>query len=151
MIFSMLNLEKIWQQNLTDCPPHLSDVATVPWEIQKIHFQQNYSYTLLIIYITSQEKIYNLLAHPPENVTTLTYELQNFFIWLKVCCVLWLLSNVGGSEKGQLWVVVGSSEKNRLWCVAMECVASEFHSKCSEWPPSALIHTSSLFRHWSVA
>jgi len=22
------------------CPPHLSDVATVPWEIQKSHFQQ---------------------------------------------------------------------------------------------------------------
>ena len=55
------------------------------------------------------------LLTSPENVTTLSYELQNFFIWLKVCCVP---SNVGGSEKSQLWVVVGGSEKNRLWCVA---------------------------------
>jgi len=45
------------------------------------------------------------------NVTALTCELQlNFFIWLKVCCVL---SNVGSSEKS-LWVVVGGSEKNQL-------------------------------------
>jgi len=54
-------------------PPHLSDIATVPWEIQKSHFQQYYSYILLIIYIISQENT------PPENVTTLTYKLQNFF------------------------------------------------------------------------
>jgi len=26
------------------CPPHLSDVATLHWEIQKSHFQQYYSY-----------------------------------------------------------------------------------------------------------
>jgi len=27
------------------CPPHQSDVATLPWEIQKSHFQHYYSYT----------------------------------------------------------------------------------------------------------
>ena len=54
-------------------PPHLSDIATVPWEIQKSHFQQYYSYILLIIYIISQENT------PPENFTTLTYKLQIFF------------------------------------------------------------------------
>jgi len=27
------------------CPPHLSDVATLPWEIQKSLFQHYYSYT----------------------------------------------------------------------------------------------------------
>ena len=102
------------------CPPHLSDVATLPWEIQKT----------------------------TRNVTTLTCELQNFFIWLKVCCIL---SNVGGSQKSQLWVVIGGSEKNRLWCVATGMSGKQCHSKCSKWPPSALIHASSLFRHWSVA
>jgi len=30
---------------------------------------------------------------------------------VKVCC---LLSNVGGSEESQLWVVISSSEKNQL-------------------------------------
>jgi len=32
------------------CPPHLPDVATLPWEIQKSHFQQ-YLYILLTIYV----------------------------------------------------------------------------------------------------
>jgi len=55
MIFGMLIPEKIWHENLTDLPPHLSDVATLPWEIQKGHFQQYYSYILLIIYVISEE------------------------------------------------------------------------------------------------
>jgi len=38
-----------------DCPPYLSYVATVPWEIEKKSFQQYYSYILLIIYVISQE------------------------------------------------------------------------------------------------
>jgi len=42
------------------CPPHLSDVATLPWEIQKSHFQQYYSYVLLIVYVTSKENTSNL-------------------------------------------------------------------------------------------
>jgi len=88
------------------------------------------------------------LPTPPENVTTLTCELQNFFIWLKVCCVL---SNFAGSEESQLWVVIGGSENNRLWCVATGMSGKQRDSKCSEWPPSALIHASSFSRHWSVS
>ena len=37
------------------CPPHLYTVATLPWKIQKSHFQQYYSYILQIIYIISEE------------------------------------------------------------------------------------------------
>jgi len=55
MTFGMWNPEKNWHENLTDHPPCLSDVATVPQEIEKSHFQQYYSYILLIIYIISQE------------------------------------------------------------------------------------------------
>jgi len=51
----------------------------------------------------------------------------------------------------QLWVVISGSEKNRLWCVATGMSGKQRHSKCLEWPPSALIHAFSLFRHWSVA
>ena len=40
MTFGMLNPEKIGREMLQICPPHLSDVATLPWEIQKSHFQQ---------------------------------------------------------------------------------------------------------------
>jgi len=54
MIFGLLNPKKIWQESLTDSPPHLSDVATVPLEMEESHFQQYYSYILVIIYIISQ-------------------------------------------------------------------------------------------------
>jgi len=46
MIFGTLNPEKNWHENPTSCPPHLLDVATLPWEIPKSHFQQYYSYTV---------------------------------------------------------------------------------------------------------
>jgi len=88
------------------------------------------------------------LTTPRENVTTLTCEMQNCFIWLKVCSVL---SNVGSSKESLLWVVIGGCEKNRLWCVTTGMSGKQCHSKCSEWPPSALIHACSLFRHWSFA
>ena len=140
MIFGMWNPEKIWHENLTDCPLWLSNVATLPWEIQKVIFS-----TVLFIHISEylhyltrkQSVIY--VPTPPENVTTLTCELQNFFIRLNVCCVL---SDIGGSEKSQLWIVSGS-EKTPLWCVATGMSAKQCHSKCSEWPRSALIHASS--------
>jgi len=38
MIFDMWNPEKIWHKNLTHCPPCLSDIATVSWEIEKRSF-----------------------------------------------------------------------------------------------------------------
>jgi len=149
MIFGMINCEKIWHEILQTCPPHLSDVATLPLEIRKKSFS-----TVLFIhtsdylsYLRRKQTVIHLPT-PPENVTTLTCELQNFFIWLKVCCIL---SNVGGSGESHLWFVVGGSEKNWLWCVATGMWGKQRHSKCSEWPPSALIHASSLFRHWSVA
>jgi len=98
-------------------------------------------------YFTSKHSVI-YLPTPPENVTRLTCELHIFFIWLKVCCVL---SDVGGSEKSQLWVVVGGSETSQLWYVAAGMSGKQCHSKCSEWPRSALIHASSLFWHCSVA
>ena len=70
------------------CPPHLSDVATLPLEIQK-----KSSLTVLFIhtsdyfcYLRRKQTVIHLPT-PPENGTTLTCELQNFFILLKVCCV----------------------------------------------------------------
>jgi len=47
----MLNLEKIWHETLQIRPPHLSDVDTLPWEIQKSHFS-----TLLFIYFRVAQK-----------------------------------------------------------------------------------------------
>ena len=54
MIFGVLNPGKFDINNLYTCPPHLYTIATLPWEIQKSHFQQYYSYILQII--TSSQK-----------------------------------------------------------------------------------------------
>ena len=124
MIFGMLNLEKIWHEHLT----YLSTSSVICSHFTlgnpKSHFQRTSDY---LRYLTST---------PPENVTTLTCQMQNFFIWLKVCCIS---SNVGGSGK------------NRLWCVATGMSGKRSHRKCSKWPPSVWIRASSLFCHWSVA
>jgi len=50
MIFGTLNPEKISHEHIT----YLSDVATLPWEIQKIVFN-NIIHILKIIYITSEK------------------------------------------------------------------------------------------------
>jgi len=148
MIFGMLNREKISHANLTD-------LSTSPVRCSHCTLRNpNKSFsTVLFIrtsdylrYLTRKQSVIHLPT-PPENVTTLICELQNF-IWLKVCCVL---SNVGGSEESQLWIVIGGSDKNRLWYVATAMSDKQCHSKCSERPPSALVHASSLFRHCSVA
>jgi len=80
MIFGKLNPEAIAHEILQVSPPHLSDVATLPWEIQKKSFS-----TVLFIhtsdylcYLRKQTVIH--LPTPTENVTTLTCALQNFFI-----------------------------------------------------------------------
>ena len=36
-------------------------------------------------------------------------------------------------------------------CMAAGMSSKQRHSKCSKWPPTARIHASSLFRHWSTA
>jgi len=148
MIFSMWNPEKIWHENLTD-------LSTSPVQCTASLGNPKKSFSAVLVMRTSdylrylrRKQTVTDLPTPPENVTTLTCEVQNFFIWLKVCCIL---SNVGGSDESQLWIVIAGSEKNQLWCVATGMSGKQCHSKRSEWPPSAWIHASSLFQHWSVA
>ena len=130
---------------LQACPPHLSDVATLPWEIQKSHFQQYYSCILLIrpIYMLSQKKTNcNPLAHP-------TWKCHHTNLW--IANFLNLTEGLLRSfKRSRLWkeLVVGCRWwlwKNRLWYVATGISGKQCHSKSSEWPPLALIHASSLF------
>jgi len=51
----MLNLRKFDMKTLQICPPHLSVVATLPWEIQKKSFFNNIFHMPQIIYVTSEE------------------------------------------------------------------------------------------------
>jgi len=119
-------------------------------ENPKSRFQQYYSYMRTTIYVIAEENKLQPTCPPHLKMTPhcMTCGMQKLLIWLKVCCVL---SNIGGSEEKQLWVVIGGCEKNRLWCVATEMPGKQCYSNYSEWPPSALIHASSLFRHWLVA
>ena len=73
--------------------------------------------------------------------------MDNFFIRLKVCAFLPMLVAVKKPVVGWHWwlwkELVGMCGK---WNVRQATL-----SKCSKWPPSAWIHASSLFRHWSTA
>jgi len=69
---------------LHTCPPHLSDVAIVPWEIQKksfstVLFIHTSDFTLSLndygLYKSTHSLTATHLPTPPENVTTLTCEM----------------------------------------------------------------------------
>ena len=97
MTLGMWNLEKIWHENL-------SDLSTSP--VRCSHFTlgnpRKSFLTVLFIhtsdclrYLTRKQTVIHF-STPTENVTTLTCELQNLFIWLKVCC---LRSNAGALKR----------------------------------------------------
>ena len=149
MIFRKLNPEKIWHEKLTDLStsPVICSHFILGKQEQFIFNSTTHTHFWLFMLHRRKQTVIHLPT-TPENVTTLTCELQNFFIWLNVCCIL---SNVGSSKKRELWVVAHGSEKNWLWCVATGMSGKKCHSRCLEWSPSPLIHASSLFWHWSVA
>jgi len=130
MIFGTLNSEKSWHENLT----YMSRCS---------HFtlgnpRRSLSTVLYLYILLRRKQTVNHLPFPPENVTTLTCELQNFFIWLKVCCV----PSIVGCHRW-LWkepvVMCGN------WNVRQAMSQQVFRVT-----PSVLIHASSLFRHWSI-
>ena len=148
MIFGELNLRKFDINSLYICPPHLYTVATLPWEIQKVIFQQYYPYILQIIYVISEEnKLLPLYQPQLKNVTQLPCKMHNIFIWLKVCAFLQTLVTLEWAGCGLALVAL---KKNRLWCAANGMSGMQHYSKCSKWPHSARIHASSLFCQWST-
>ena len=82
MIFCMLYPEKNDTNSLYISPPHPYTVATLPWEIQKVIFQQYYLYILQIICVISEENKL-LLPNPPhlKNVTKLPCKMHKSFIF----------------------------------------------------------------------
>jgi len=74
-------MRKFHMKILQVCPPHLSDVTTLPWEIQK----KSFSAVLFIPtcdylrYLRRKQTVIHMPT-PPENVTARTCELQSFFI-----------------------------------------------------------------------
>ena len=62
------------------CPSHLSDVATLLWEIKKSFSTVLFMHTSDYLRCFRRKQTVIHLLTPSENVTTLTCELQNFFI-----------------------------------------------------------------------
>ena len=63
MIFGMLKPEKIWHENLQICPPHLTDVATLPWEIKKVIFDSIIHTYFWLLALSQKKTNCNALAH----------------------------------------------------------------------------------------
>ena len=105
------------------CPPQLSVVASSHFILGNP--KKSFSAVLFIhtsdhiCYLRRKQTVIHLPT-PRENITTLTCELQNYSISLKVCCIL---SNVGGCEESPFWVV-GGSERTGCDVWQLECQAS---------------------------
>jgi len=85
MIFGTLNLEKISDENLTHLSTSLVRCSHFTLGNPKKVIFSSIIHTYLWLFTLPQKKTNcNPLAHPPENVTTVTCEMQNFFIWLFV-------------------------------------------------------------------
>ena len=137
MIFGTLTPEKNWHKNLTDLSTSSVRRIYFTWEIQKSFSTVLFIHTSDYLHYLRRKQTVIHLPTPPENVITLTCEMQNFFIWLKVCYVL---SNGGGSEESQLWVVTGGSKKNHLF----------LHNKLSAHHTDNATHNISSHRPHSV-
>ena len=103
--------------------------------------------SIQIIYVISEENKL-LPLYPPhlKNVTQLPLKCTTFSSDWRY---------VRFSERWWIWnePVVGWHwwlEKNWLWCVANVMSGKQRYSKCSKWPPSARVHASRLFCHWST-
>jgi len=143
--FGTLNPEKIWHEHLTR-RPHLSDVATLPWEIKKSFSTVLFIHTSDYLRYRKRKKNCNPVAHPPENVTTLTSEMQNFLSWPKVCCVpsthCWWL------WKEPVWGWHWWLQKNWQWCVATTlCLKKKQDTKLLPIT-SPNVNRFSKFFHW---
>ena len=95
MISGVLNPEKIWHENLIDLFTSLVRCSHFTLGNPKKSFSAVlFMHTLNYLGYFRRKQIVVHLPTLPENVTTLTCEMQNFFIWLKVFCVLSMLEAV---------------------------------------------------------
>ena len=148
MIFSVLKPEKIWHQQLV----HFSTSPVYCSRFTLGNAKKSFLTVLSVYtsdylhYLRRKQTVIPLPTTPEKCHHTTLENAPNFHLTEGVC----VPPNVGGCKKSQLWVGIGDSEKNRLWCVANEMSGKQHYSKCSKWPPTARIHASSLFRHWST-
>ena len=149
MIFGVLNPEQIWHQQLVHLPT--SPVYCSHFTLgnpKRVIFQQYYPFihNYYLRYLRRNQTVTALPTTPEKCHTTILWNPQHFHLAEGMC----VSPNVGGFEMSRLWVHIGGSEKNWLWCAANGTVGKQRYSKCSKWPPTARVHASSLFCHWST-
>ena len=140
-------LRKFDINSLYICSPHLYTVATLPWEIQKSRFSTVLSiHTYYVRYLRGNQTVTALPTTPEKCHPTTLWNAQHFHLTKGMC----VSPNLAGFEMSRLWVDIGGSEKKWLWCAANGMSGMQRYSKCSKWPPTARVHASSLFCHWST-
>jgi len=71
-------MKKFDMQILRICPRHLSDVATLPWEIKKSFSAVFFIHTFDYLRYLRRKVTVTHLPTPSENVTTITCDCKNF-------------------------------------------------------------------------
>jgi len=140
MIFGVLDPDKIWHALLTDLSTSHVRCSHFTLGSPESHFQQYYSYILLIIYVISEE---NKPTCPPTWKCHHT-NLQNaqFFSsdWRFVSFIQMLVP----LKRAGFWLPLVALKTPgcdvwQLGCWASNVIASV------QWPPPAWMHASSLF------
>ena len=141
MIFGVLNPEKIWHQHLVHFP-------TSP--VYCSHFTLGNPKKSFFNSIIHSYRLFTL-SQKETNCYPFTHHTWKMSPHYLVKCTTfssdWRYVHV--SERWWIWnePVVGW----HWWlCVANGMSGKQRYSKCSKWPPSAQIHASSLFCHWST-
>ena len=147
MIFGVLNPEKIWHQQFVHLPT--SPVYCSHFTLgnpKKSFFNSTFDSYILFTLSQKKSNCYRFTHHTWKMSPTTLWNPQHFHLTEGMC----VSPNVGGFEMSRLWVDIGGSEKNWLWCAANGMSGKKRYSKCSKWPPTARVHASSLFCHWST-
>jgi len=149
MIFGVKSGENLTRKSyrLSTSPVRCSHCTSGNWKksLSTVLFIHTSNY---LHYFTRKQSVIHLPT-PHENVTTITCELQKLFHLTE--------GLLRSFRRWRLWrePVIGC--RRWLWkepvvmCGDWNVRGKQCHSKCSKWPPSALMHASSLFRHCSVA
>ena len=96
MIFGTLNRKKCDMKIFQNCPSHLSDVATLPWEVQKVLFNSIIHAYFRLFTLSQKKTNCNPLGHP-----TWKYHHTN----------LWIAKQTFSSD----WMFVVFFQTLRLW------------------------------------
>jgi len=144
MIFGTLNPEKIRRLSTSTVRCRSGTLGNR----KKIVFNSIIHTYFWLLALPHKKTICNPLAHtPPENIITRIVNCETSSYWRFVAFFQTL------EALKRACCGLSSVALKRTACdeSQLEWQASNVTASVLKWPPSALIHASSRFRHWSVA